>query len=192
MPFYLLRPLSAVHTPNAKLPNRELVDVGLQIYTTALSAGIYTVTIVLGLRLLLPRFLVMYFAGIPTVLPAYAASFVRLLPVAVLFGFAASSFIYTPFATTTKAKEDDQIGKFDPAAATLGETVAWNFLGYTAKTKVIVRRTAVVAFVTACNTYLACTMTIYGIASTGAVAYAALWVTAALCSGLGLGYVGGE
>ncbi|KAI6783871.1 uncharacterized protein J7T54_001747 [Emericellopsis cladophorae] len=192
VPFYLLRPLSAVHSRSSKLHNRELVGFGLQAYTTALSTGIYAVTIVLSLRLLLPRILVIYFSGLPTLEPAYSASYAALLPVALAFGAAASNFIYPPFATTDKVKDDEKIGEFDPATATLRETVEWNIAGYTAKTKVIVRRTATAAFVTAFNTYLACTMTVYGIASTGAATYAAVWVSAVLTSGLGLAYVGSE
>lgn len=120
------------------------------------------------------------------------ATYAAVLPVTLLFGAAASNFIFAPFATTGKAKEDDRIGEFDPASASLGETVEMNLWGYTAKTKVAIRRTAVACFVTAINTYLACTMTIYGIDSTGAGSYAGVWVFAVLCSGLGLGLVDGE
>lgn len=195
VPFYLLRPLS-VHTPSAAaakgLPNRELLDLPLQLYTAALSTGIYTVTLVLSLRFILPRILVTYFNGLPTLEPAYAASYAAALPTTLLFGIAASTFIFAPFATTGRAKEDEKIGEFDPVAASLGETVWWNVWGYTAKTKVVVRRTAIAAFIAAVNTYLACSRTVYGIESTGAAVYAGVWAFAAVCSGIGLGLVGGE
>lgn len=192
MPFYFLRPLSAVHRHAASLPNRELVDLPLQLLTTALSTGIYTVTLVLSLRFVLPRILVLYFSGLPTVEPAYTASYATVLPVTLLFGAAASTFIFAPFATTGKAKEDDKISQFDPAAASLGQTVWWNFWGYTAKTKVVIRRTAITTLVTGVNTYLACSKTINGVDPAGASAYAAVWVFAALCTGVGLGMVGGD
>lgn len=101
-------------------------------------------------------------------------------------------FIFAPFAAQGKVPEDEKLKDFDPATATLGETVYANVWGYTAKTKVVIRRTAVAVAVTAINTYLACTMTIYGISSAGATAYAAVWAFAALCTGLGLGLVGGD
>lgn len=192
VPFYFLRPLSAVHRHAASLPNRELVDLPLQLLTTALSTGIYTVTLVLSLRFVLPRILVLYFSGLPTVEPAYTASYATVLPVTLLFGAAASTFIFAPFATTGKAKEDDKISQFDPAAASLGQTVWWNFWGYTAKTKVVIRRTAITTLVTGVNTYLACSKTINGVDPAGASAYAAVWVFAALCTGVGLGMVGGD
>ncbi|KAI9166686.1 hypothetical protein HJFPF1_02800 [Paramyrothecium foliicola] len=183
VPFYLLRPLSAVHKPGAKVHNRELIDIPLQLYTTALSTTIYTVTLVLSLRMILPRILILYFAGLPTLEPAYGASYATVLPATLAFGAAASVFIFAPFATTGKAKEDDKLGEFDPVSASLGETVWWNAWGYTAKTKVIIRRTVIASLVTGINTYLATTMTVYGIEPTGAAAYASVWVFAAVCSG---------
>ncbi|UNI14101.1 hypothetical protein JDV02_000771 [Purpureocillium takamizusanense] len=190
VPFALMRPLSEIHRPSAKSGNRELIDLPMLLYTAALSTGIYTVVLALSLRLVLPRILVVYFSGLPSVEPAYSATYGAVLPVTGVLGAAASLFIFAPFATTGKSKEDDKLGKFDPVEATLGETVRWNLWGYTAKTKVVIRRTAAAAFVTGVNTYLACTMTISGVDSTGATAYAAVWVVAALSTGLGLGLVG--
>lgn len=192
LPFYLLRPLSNVHRNPAKVPNRELIDLPLQLYTTALSTGIYTVILVLSLRFVLPRILVVYFSGLPSLEPAYKASYSAVLPVTMLFGAAANTFIFTPFAATGKSKEDDDAGRFDPVTATLGETVRWNLWGYTSKTKVVIRRTAAVMLLTGVNTYLSCTKTMYGVEGAGAAWYSAVWVMAALCTGLGLGLVGGD
>ncbi|KAM0562143.1 hypothetical protein ACHAPJ_002587 [Fusarium lateritium] len=196
VPFYLLRPLSTIHTSSAAaaagLPNRELLDLPLQSYTAALSTGIYTVVLVLSLRFILPRILVVNYSGVPTLEPAYNASYAAILPVTTLFGIAASTFIFAPFATTARAKEDDKINEFDPVAASLGETVWWNVWGYTVKTKVVIRRTAVAALVAAVNTFLASSKTLYGVDAVGAAAYAGVWAFAAICSGIGLGFVGGE
>ncbi|KAF4438462.1 hypothetical protein F53441_12785 [Fusarium austroafricanum] len=194
VPFLLLRPLSTIHTPSAAaaagLPNRELLDLPLQMYTTALSTGIYTVVLVLSMRFIMPRILVVNYPGVPTLEPAYNASYAAILPVTTLFGIAASTFIFAPFATTARAKEDDKINEFDPVAASLGETVWWNVWGYTVKTKVVIRRTIVVAFVTAVNTFLASSKTLYRVDATGAAVYAGVWAFAAICSGIGLGFVG--
>ncbi|KAF5639828.1 hypothetical protein F52700_3882 [Fusarium sp. NRRL 52700] len=196
VPFFLLRPLSTVHTPSAAaaagLPNRELLDLPLQTYTAALSTGIYTVVLVLSLRFILPRILVVNYSGVPTLEPAYNASYAAILPVTTLFGIAASTFIFAPFATTARAKEDDKLNEFDPVAASLGETVWWNVWGYTVKTKVVIRRTIVVALVTAVNTFLASSKTLYRVDAAGAAVYAGVWAFAAICSGIGLGFVGGD
>ncbi|KAF5614001.1 uncharacterized protein FSUBG_613 [Fusarium subglutinans] len=196
VPFFLLRPLSTIHTPSAAaaagLPNRELLDLPLQTYTAALSTGIYTVVLVLSLRFILPRILVVNYSGVPTLEPAYNASYAAILPVTTLFGIAASTFIFAPFATTARAKEDDKLNEFDPVAASLGETVWWNVWGYTVKTKVVIRRTIVVALVTAVNTFLASSKTLYRVDASGAAVYAGVWAFAAICSGIGLGFVGGD
>ena len=91
-----------------------------------------------------------------------------------------------------KGRRNAKVHDFDPVEATLGETVWWNMWGYTAKTKVAILRTAMVMLETGVNTYLACTMTIYGIGATGAIAYAGVFVASAFFSGLGLGFVGGD
>ncbi|KOS19441.1 hypothetical protein ESCO_000215 [Escovopsis weberi] len=195
LPFLLLRPLSAVHAPGASssassLPNRELLAAPLQALTTALSASIYTVTLVLSLRFALPRLLVLYFHGLPTVEPAYAATYAAVLPATLVFGAAASTFIFPPFATAGACADDDAVRGFDPARATLAQTLRWNAWGYTAKTKVVIRRTALTALATGVNTYLACAVTIPGVEAAGAAGYAAVWVLATVCTGVGLGFVG--
>ncbi|KAL7938983.1 hypothetical protein V8C35DRAFT_289803 [Trichoderma chlorosporum] len=190
VPFSLLRPLSAVHKSSSALPNRELIGLPLQLLTAGLSTSIYTVVLVLSLRFLLPRIFVLHFTGLPSVEPAYAASYAAVLPVTLLFGAAASTFIFPPFATAEKTKEDDRVTNFNPVEASLRETVWWNFWGYTSKAKVAIGRTAMTLLVTGVNTYLSCAMTIPGVEPEGAAAYAAVWVFAALCTGLGLGLVG--
>ncbi|KAG6033978.1 hypothetical protein E4U41_006731 [Claviceps citrina] len=192
VPFYLVLPLSRTDGSASRQYNREILDVPMQILTTLLSTGIYTVTLVLSLRFLLPRILAVYFSGLPTLEPAYSASYTDVLPVTLLFGLAASTFIFAPFATTERVKDDAAIDQFDPVNASLGQTVQWNFWGYTAKTKVVVRRTVAAAVVTGVGTFLACTHGMYGIEPAGAAGYASVWVASALLAGVALGFVGRE
>ncbi|KAG6007780.1 hypothetical protein E4U21_005498 [Claviceps maximensis] len=192
IPFYLVLPLSKADGPASRNSSREILDVPTQILTSLLSTGIYTVTLVLSLRFWLPRILAIYFNGIPTLEPAYLASYTDVLPVTLISGFAASKFIFPPLATTGKAKEDAEIDQFDPVNASLGQTVQWNFWGYTAKTKVGIRRTAAAAVLSGVGTFLACTYRVYGVEPIGAAAYASVWATSAILTGVGLGFVGGE
>ena len=124
--------------------------------------------------------------------PAYTASYAAIIPITLLFGAAASTFIFAPFVTTGRARDDDKIGEFDPAEATLGQTLVWNVWGYTAKTKVVIRRTLVSMLVTGVNTYISLRLNLYGVESAGALAYSAVWVFATLCTGLGLRFVGAD
>lgn len=191
-PFYLVLPLSRADGSAWRGCNRDVLDIPMQILTSILSTAIYTVTLVLSLRFLLPRILVLYFSGLPTLEPAYSASYTHVFPVTLLFGLAASTFIFAPFATTGKSTEDAKVEQFDPVNASLGQTVWWNFWGYTAKTKVVIRRTAAAAVLTGVGTFLACTQKIHGVESSGAAAYAGVWVTSAILAGVGLGLVGGD
>ncbi len=178
------------------MPNREIVaDRPIQAYTTLLAGVIYSVTLTAAYKTFLPKVLVLYFEGIPSVEPAYSATTYLFASVpaallSLLFGLAARTFIFAPFATTGRTPEDAHIGEFDPVSATLRETVWWNLWGYTTQAKVAIARTAVVMLVTAVQTYLQCVLVVPGIESYGAAAYTSIWVAAAFLTGLGLGVVG--
>jgi hypothetical protein len=192
VPFQLLRPLSGAHSGASSVPNKDIIsDIPIQVYTTLLSVAIYLVTAVAALRTVLPRVMVLYFDGIPSVQPAYDASYVPLIPVALLLGFAARSFVFTPFAAAADtAPEDAKLADFRPGSATLNETFVHNVWGYTAKTKVLILRSAALVIVTGISTYLQCAMTVNGVASNGAAAYASVWVVAGLVASMALGLVG--
>ncbi|OHE94652.1 hypothetical protein CORC01_10053 [Colletotrichum orchidophilum] len=192
LPFQLLRPLSGAHAGAKNVANREiLTDIPIQIYTTILSAAIYSLTLFTAYKTYLPTTLVLYFQGLPSLAPAYTTNFLATLPVTVAFGVAAKSFIFTPFVATGETSEDEKLAAFDPATATLGETLAWNIWGYTTREKVVILRTAVAMVVTGVNTYLQTFMTVNGVESYGASVYAGAWVAAAFFTGIGLGFVGG-
>ncbi|KAM3515547.1 hypothetical protein MY11210_000725 [Beauveria gryllotalpidicola] len=190
--FALARPLGSLRFAGPKLYNKELVSVPFQLLIAVLATSVYASVVSLALRFLLPRILVLYFRGIPTVEPAYAASFLSLLPTAAFFGVAASQFLFAPYVTTGKSKEDDKIRQFDPVQASLGETVWWNFWGYTLRSRIVITRTAIVAGMTAVSTYLACAVAIDGVSRFGAVTYALVWAFATGGAGVALGLVGQE
>ncbi|KAJ0298803.1 hypothetical protein COL5a_009445 [Colletotrichum fioriniae] len=192
LPFQLLRPLSGAHAGAKNVANREiLTDIPIQIYTTILSAAIYSLTLFTAYKTYLPTTLVVYFQGLPSLAPAYTTNFLATLPVTVAFGVAAKSFIFTPFVATGETSEDEKLAEFDPATATLGETLAWNIWGYTTRAKVVILRTVVAMVVTGVNTYLQTFMTVNGVESYGATAYSGAWVAAAFFTGIGLAFVGG-
>ncbi|KAJ0286496.1 hypothetical protein CBS470a_005882 [Colletotrichum nupharicola] len=192
VPFQLLRPLSGAHAGAKNVANRELLsDVSITIFTTVLAAATYSATLFVSYKTYLPTALVMYFKGLPTLEPAYGSNFVATLPVTLAFGIAAKTYIFTPFVATGKTTEDGKLEEFDPATATLGETLAWNLWGYTTRAKVVIFRTTVAMILTGVNTYLQTFMTVNGVESYGAALYAGAWVAAAFLTGVGLGFVGG-
>ncbi|KAK0748675.1 hypothetical protein B0T21DRAFT_407167 [Apiosordaria backusii] len=195
LPFLLLRHLSGAHSAK-QTPNREIVaDRFIQVLTSLQAGLVYSVVLFMAGRTFLPTTFVLHFDGIPTIKPAVDAVFLGFggLPTGILsllFGLAARSFIFAPFITAPQTLEDQEMAKFDPASATLGQTVAWNLWGYTTKTKVSIIRTAVAMVFTAVGTYVDTALSIKGVDSCGAVVYASVWVLAALLTGCILTYVG--
>ncbi|KAK3990640.1 hypothetical protein QBC44DRAFT_216491, partial [Cladorrhinum sp. PSN332] len=194
LPFLLLRRLSSAHSAAPGITNREIiVDRGIQVLTSLHSSLIYSVVLFLASRTFLPNILVLHFNGIPTIKPAADAVLFGNLTIQVLsllFGLAARTFIFTPLVATPPTEQDQENAEFDPASATLGQTVAWNLWGFTSRTKVSIIRTAVAMLFTAVGTYLDTALAIKGVESYGAVVYATVWVISALVTGLSLRYVG--
>lgn len=196
LPFLLLRRLSSAHSAAPGTTNREIVvDRGIQVLTSLQSALVYGVVLFLASRTFLTNAMVLYFDGIPTIRPAADATLVGFgspasQVLSLLLGLAARTFIFTPLVTTGPTAQDQEIAQFDPANATLGQTLAWNLWGYTTQTKVSIRRTAVAMLFTAVGTFLGTAMEIKGVERYGAAAYASIWVIAALVTGLSLRYVG--
>lgn len=193
IPFMLLRPLSKAHAGDKAVPNREiLTDLPIYGFTVGLAASIYSVVVVLSMRLYLPRVFAVYYEGLPSLVPAYEASYQTVIPVMILFGLAARTFIFTPFAATGKSAADRSIDSFDPSTASLAHTFWYNVCGFTSKTKVVAYRTLVAAAVTGMNTFLQTSMTIAGVEQTGSLEYAAVWSAAAALTGLALGMLDHE
>ncbi|KAI1469366.1 uncharacterized protein F4812DRAFT_327157 [Daldinia caldariorum] len=187
IPFRLLRPLSTVHADPSHAPNADIVtDRPIVLLTTLLAGAIYSVTLFLAYATYLPSYLVMYFTSLPTVASAHETTYVGLLPVTLVLGFAARAFIFTPAGATAKDKEEP----FNPTTATLGETVRWNFWGWSAPTKVVIQRTALLMLVSGVDTFIQTLFTIKGVETPGAAAWSSVWVIAAAVTGLALGAVG--
>ncbi|ORY70148.1 uncharacterized protein BCR38DRAFT_316960, partial [Pseudomassariella vexata] len=187
LPFRLLRPLSTAHNDPSHAPNAELLtDRPIALLTTLLAGAIYTVTLFAAYKTYLPKFLVVYFDKLPSVTAAYESTYISILPVTLTLGFAATVFIFTPVAAT----EEKKPAAFDPATASLKETVWWNVWGWDDNLKVAIKRTATLMLVTGVNTALQTAFTVQGAETTGALAWASVWVMAAAVTGLGLGLVG--
>ncbi|KAI0528075.1 hypothetical protein F5B22DRAFT_583509 [Xylaria bambusicola] len=192
IPFRLLRPLSRAHANPTAVPNADiLADVPITLLTTLLSGVIYSVSLLFAYATYLPNYLVLYFAGLPSIVRANESSYVGLLPVALALGFAARVFIFTPAEATGRTPEDAENEAFDPVKASLRETVRWNFLGWSSQTKVAMKRTALIMLVSGVNTFLRTWLTIVGVETAGAAAWSSIWVIAAGISGLALSAVGG-
>lgn len=173
------------------MPNRDIVtDFPIQILTAILAAGIYSVCLYTAYASYLPVALVTYFDNIPSIEAAHNATPISLLPVTLVFGLAARSFIFTPAIATPTSRVNSDLVAFNPASATLIQHIQHNFWSYSQRTRVIIKRTATLMLVTGINPFLHAFVTLQGVQARGAAAYALVWVVAAFTSGIGLGLVG--
>jgi hypothetical protein len=189
VPFRLLRPLSPAHAASSRygnVPNRDIVtNFSVQTYTTLLAAGIYSVTLYGAYASYLPVYFVTYFANIPSIVAAHAATPVSLFPVTLALGLAARSFIFTPAV----AVSDTEVVPLDTTEASLSETFWYNVWGYNKRTKVIISRTAALMLVSGVNTFVQTYVTLEGVEATGAAAYSGVFVLASGITGIALGFV---
>jgi hypothetical protein len=172
-------------------PNKEIVtDVSIQTFTTFLAASIYSVTLYTAYASYLPVYLVTYFSDIPSIVACHTATPITLLPITLALGLASKSFIFTPAAAASPSLAGVRSRAFNPATASLSETFWWNLWGYSARTKVVIKRTLTLVFISGVNTFVQTFVTIEGVDATGAAAYSAIWAVAAGITGIALGVVG--
>lgn len=173
------------------MPNNDIItSVTIQTYTTILAASIYAVTLFTAYSSFLPVYLVTYFADIPTVAAAHSATPISLLPLTLLLGLAARSFIFTPATAAAPSIADAKQSTFNPASATLTETFWYNVWSFDTRTKVVLKRTATLMLVVGMNTFIQTFITVEGVEAVGAIAYSGVWVVAAGLTGAALGLVG--
>jgi hypothetical protein len=179
IPTYLMRPASVAHKSNVPLRNRFLLNsVQVQSSNSALAIGVYMLVLYVGLKTnALNVFLVTYF-DIPTLEWAYAETIVTMFVKIVVAGISAKEFLLNssiaaqPISGTATPAE-----VFDPATATLDQTLKANVLPVDRRVRNLVQQTVIL------NTLLILTtvpklMALAGTELIGAVGYAGLWVAA--------------
>ncbi|KAF2476820.1 uncharacterized protein BDR25DRAFT_299990 [Lindgomyces ingoldianus] len=185
LPTYLLRPRSDVHNPNAPLPNRFLLNsFQVQTSTGIMSVGVYVAVIWIALQAQqLNEFLVSHFE-IPTLELAHKETPITLIAKMLPVGIAAKGFLLNPSIGAQPASgAATPVVPFDPASATLPETLRYNFWFWSKRTKTLVRQTVVLSIFILANT-IQRTLTIRGTDPSGAVGYASIWILATMiCAG---------
>ncbi|KFY51703.1 hypothetical protein V497_08914, partial [Pseudogymnoascus sp. VKM F-4516 (FW-969)] len=160
-------------------------DCGVQVLTTLLAACIHSIVLASSYATFLPTTLVTYFDNLPSVVAAHTSSFISLLPLTLLSGNAARSFILAPSTLALSTTKPE----FDAVNSDLGEHVKYNLCGYSARMKEVLRRTAVLAGLGGVNTF-ALVRGVGGVENWGAGVYAGVWAAAVVVSGVVLGVVG--
>ena len=181
------------HAAPSRAPNAEIVgDRPIALLTTLMAGAIYSVTLFLAYATYLPTYLVLYFHDLPSLTAAHETTWVGTLPAALALGFAAHVFVFTPSgAAPVDEARRRQVEGFDPATASLAETVRWNlWWGWRDHTRSVVARTLLLVAVTAANAFLHARLAVRGVETPGALAWASVWALASALTGLGLGLVG--
>jgi hypothetical protein len=194
VPFKLLRPTSPTHKSNAPrgtISNRAIVyDAPTQILVSALSSGGFALVYAAFCWTRLPVWLVVNFDGIPTVEPAHQAQYILLVAAFIPIGFATQTFLFTPSIGARPDKADTKRMGFDPATATLGETILFNAWGYSVRERVLIERTLVLAVAIMANSVVEVYGLVLGTTLLGAVAWSSIWTIGAIVSGGLLFWVG--
>lgn len=196
IPFRLLRSLSLAHSASsskhsAAVPNEDIVtSPAIQTYTALLASLIYATTLYAAYSSYLPVCLATHFDSIPTIAATHSETVVTLLPLTLVLGLAAKSFIFTPAAASAPSPADAKPRAFNPATATLSETFWYNFWSFDRQTKIVITRTVALMVVCGGHTFLQTWMTLEGVEATGAAGYSAVWVVAAGITGVAFGLVG--
>ncbi|KAF2746645.1 hypothetical protein M011DRAFT_403861 [Sporormia fimetaria CBS 119925] len=182
LPTFLLRPRAPLHNPNVPLRNRFLLDsFQVQTSTAILAISVYATVIWSAVKTgVLNKFLVTHF-DVRSVEDAYTETPVSIIVKVAFAGFAARTFLLNPSIGAQTAPESAEVNKFDPATATLSETLQYNFWYFSKRTKTLIRRSAVISAFMFVET-VARTSTLSEFDLTGAMGYAGLWVFATLCT----------
>ena len=164
-----------------------------------LASAIYALILGASLASFLPVHLITHFSNIRSFERAheYGRSLPLLLVSLLPVGVATKTFIFTP----SLGDAEPSIGPkalsegykhFDPASATLGETVWYNVWGgLSRRSKVVASRTSILALLTAVHTVLQTVLTVEGADPAGALGWAGVWVAASVATGTMFWWVGG-
>ncbi|KAJ9637282.1 hypothetical protein H2199_007569 [Coniosporium tulheliwenetii] len=172
LPIRLLRPRSPPHNPaapRAAVPNRFIIhDFSVRLLLMMLGTAVYASIMYAALCTNLTVWLATHFDG---------------------------EFLFTPAVGAQSSLKDITHEHFNPATASLAETLAWNF-GFGAHSKhskrarVLALRTAVLVGFVGLNTWVQTYGSLEGADAMGAAGYAALWAMAGLATGGVFGWVG--
>lgn len=183
LPTFLLRPQSAIHNPSVPLRNRFLLNsFQVNATTSLLAIGVYVVTIWSALKSgVLNTFLITHF-DIPTLEKAHAETPVSIAWKVFTTGIAAKIFLLNSSIGAVSGAITP-IQPFDPATATLPETMKANVWFFSRRTRTLIRQTSILSVFLLANT-IQRTLTLQGADLVGGIGYAGVWILATMvCAG---------
>lgn len=192
-PTRLLRPRAPQHNPRAPraaVPNRAIIsDAQTVLATSLLAAAVYAVALFAAFQTFLPAFMAVHFDNLPSLQAAHAASLPALVATLLPVGYAAREFILVPGLAAQADRADAARAAFNPATASLADTLRHNVWWFGKGTRVLVKRTATVVAATAAHAYAHAATVLEGGDAVGAAGYAGVWTAAGLVTGLVFAWV---
>lgn len=188
IPFALLRdfsPLRQASPPLGRVSNRAIVnDTSSRVTTTLLAASIYSLVIYGSYSSWIPVYLTVYFDGIRDLSAAHNAAFPWLIVTLVPIGCAAQEFVFRPSIGAIRNAYDKKLAAFDPETSSLFDTIQYNFWGFSARTRTLIKRTITVVAMSGFHTWMQTFVTIEGVEGYGAAAWSGVWAVAATVVGV--------
>lgn len=194
IPFALLRSTAASHqtpAPPGKVSNRSLVnDISLRLTTSLLAAAIYGVVVFGSFSSWIPVYLAIHFEGIRDLSSAHGAALPWLITSFIPIGFAAQEFVFRPAVAATRNAYDDEIASFNSETSSLVDTLKYNFWGYSARTRTLIKRTFALVALSGLHTWVQTYVAIEGVEGYGAAGWSGVWAFAATITSMAFWWVG--
>lgn len=180
LPTYLLRPIADFNNPSVRIRNRYLLN-SFQVWAsnTALAVGVYATVIYTALQTnWLTLFLINHF-DLPSVELAHNLDVPTLAGKLLIAGYATRAFLLNPsIAAQPDTGAATPVEVFQPATATLPQTLKHNVWFFSRRTRTLIQRTVVLGVFLLANTALK-GATLEGAELIGSAGYAAVWIVAA-------------
>jgi hypothetical protein len=164
--------------------------VQVQFSNSLLAMGVYVVVLWAGIKTnRLNLFLIGHF-DVPTLETAHLETPVSMLAKVFIAGVAAKEFLLNPsIAAQPRSGAETPVELFNPATATLDQTLKANVLPAEKRTRTLLQQTLILNAFTFASTVQRC-MTVNGTEMYGAVGYAGVWVLANTVIALWYSWVG--
>ncbi|OAK93787.1 hypothetical protein IQ06DRAFT_330528 [Phaeosphaeriaceae sp. SRC1lsM3a] len=193
IPTFLLRSRSVAHRSNVPLRNRFLLEsTQVQLTNWILATSVYVTILWTCVNVkfgFLTIFLIKHF-DIPTLEAVHAEDPVSIILKVAVAGAAAKEFLLNPsIAAQPQSGTSTPVAQFDPATATLDETIKANVVLKDKRKNTLAQQTLILNALLMTSTVQRC-MTLKGAELTGAVGYSGIWVVANTILSLWYAWVG--
>ncbi|KAF2860768.1 hypothetical protein K470DRAFT_281884 [Piedraia hortae CBS 480.64] len=165
------------------------------LLTIIFGATIYALVIYISFSTWLLPYLVTHFDHMRSLEKAHNASITALTGLLLPLGWASSQYLFAPTVANIEPLDDLQdMAEFDPATASLQETLAHNLgidkHGFSNRAKALTLRAVVLVAYSAINIFIRVFFTVRGAEPLGTLAWAGMWGAAGALTSLAYAWVG--